>query len=139
MPFLLDTDICSASLKAPPGASIHTRLIQYSGQLYVSRLSCAELYALGYRANAKKLDEIDDLLNDFQILEFDDACAREYGRIHARLAERGQTGGRADLMIAATSVVNGLVLVTHDQDFRAIADSIPELRLDDWLTKTSSK
>lgn len=135
MPFLLDTDICSASLKAPPGASIHTRLSQYNGQLFVSRLSSAELYALGYRANAKKLDQIDDLLKDFEVLEFDEACARQYGQLHARLAERGRAGGRADLMIAATALVHGLVLVTHDQDFRAIVELVPELRLDDWLSK----
>jgi tRNA(fMet)-specific endonuclease VapC len=134
MPFLLDTVVCSASLKARPGARIHTRLSQYGGQLFVSRLSCAELYALGYRVNAKKLDEIDDLLYELEILEFDDACAREYGRIHARLAERGLTAGRADLMIAATALVHGLVQDTHDKDFHPVADVIPELRLDDWLT-----
>jgi tRNA(fMet)-specific endonuclease VapC len=134
MPFLLDTVICSAFFKAPPGARIHTQLIQYSGQLFVSRLSCAELYALGYRANAKKLEEIDDLLRDMEILEFDEACAREYGRIHARLAERGLSAGHADLMIAATAVEHGLVLVTHDKDFRRVTAALPELRLEDWLT-----
>lgn len=133
MPFLLDTVICSASLKAQPEAGIHSRLIQYGGQLSVSRLSCAELYALGYRTGAKKLEQIDDLLNELQILEFDEACAREFGRLYARLQERGQNAGRADLMIAATAVVNGLVLVTHDSDFKPIAQVIPELRLDDWL------
>jgi len=133
MPFLLDTVICSVSLKARPGARIHTRMRQYDGQIFVSRLTCAELYALGYRANAKKLAQVDDLINDFRILEFDDQCAREYGRIRARLAERGITTGRVDLMIAATSLVHGLVLVTHDNDFDSIADAIPELRLDDWL------
>jgi tRNA(fMet)-specific endonuclease VapC len=105
MPFLLDTVICSAYLKASPGASIQTRLTQYSGQLCVSRLSCAELYALGYRANAKKLGEIDELLNEMEILEFDEACAREYGWIHARLAERGLSVGSTDLMIAATAII----------------------------------
>jgi tRNA(fMet)-specific endonuclease VapC len=109
-------------------------LIQYGGQLRVSRLTCAELYALGCRANAKTLDEIDDMLNELDILEFDDQCAREYGRIHTRIAERGLTAGRADLMIAATALVHGLVLVTHDKDFDPIAAVVSELRLDDWLT-----
>lgn len=133
MPYLLDTSMCSASLKARPGARIHTRLAQLSGQLFVSRLSCAELYALGYRANAKQLDRIDDLLNELNILEFDDACAREYGRLHARIAERGLAAGRADLMIAATAVVHALVLVTHDKDFQLVATVVPELQLEDWL------
>lgn len=131
MPFMLDTSTCSASLKSRP--SVHSRLTQHGGQLFISRLSCAELYALGYRVNAKKLAEIDDFLNELEVLEFDDPCAREYGRTHARLAERGLAAGRADLMIAATALVHGLVLVTHDKDFKAIADILPNLHLDDWL------
>jgi tRNA(fMet)-specific endonuclease VapC len=133
MPLLLDTGICSTSLKAQPQAGIHSRLIQHGGQLSISRVSCAELYALGYRANAKKLGQIDDLLSELTVLEFDDLCAREYGRLHARLAERGQSAGQIDLMIAATALVHGLVLVTHDQDFSLIAGVVTELRLDDWL------
>ena len=133
MPFVLDTNICSRSLKAEPDSILHNRLIQYGGQLYVSRITCAELFALGYRTNAKKLAEIDDLLKDLNILEFDDACAREYGRLHARLAERGRAAGRADLMITATALVHGMTLVTHDSDFGSLAEAIPELRLEDWL------
>jgi tRNA(fMet)-specific endonuclease VapC len=88
---------------------------------------------LGYRTNAKKPEQIDDLLKDLKILEFDDACAREYGRLHARLTERGRSAGRADLMIAATVLVNRLVLVTHDSDFDPITEVITELSLEDWL------
>ncbi|HEX4147060.1 MAG TPA: type II toxin-antitoxin system VapC family toxin [Pirellulales bacterium] len=134
MPLLLDTVTCSAFLKARPEAGIHSRRIQHGGQLSISRLSCAELYALGYRANAKKLEQIDDLLSELTILEFDDLCAREYGRLYARLAQRGQSAGQVDLMIAATALVHCLVLVTHDKDFSLIANVITELGLDDWLT-----
>jgi tRNA(fMet)-specific endonuclease VapC len=134
MPLLLDTGICFAFLKAQPEAGIHSRLIQHGGQISTSRVSCAELYALGYRGGAKKLEQIDELLGELTILEFDDLAAREYGRLHARLAERGQSVGQVDLMIAATALVHGLVLVTHDQDFSLIANVITELRLDDWLT-----
>jgi tRNA(fMet)-specific endonuclease VapC len=128
---LLDTNVCSAALKKRP--EIHSRLIEYGGQLHVSRLTCAELYALGYRTNAKKIDELDDFLNDLIIVEFNDDCAREYGRIHATLAGRGLSAGRADLMIAATALVHGFILVTHDSDFLMLAGAIPRLRFDDWL------
>lgn len=89
-------------------------MIQYGGQLHVSRLTCAELYALGYRKNEKRVHEIDDFLGELSIVEFDDECAREFGRIHATLTARGMPMGRVDLMIAATAVVNGFILVTHD-------------------------
>jgi tRNA(fMet)-specific endonuclease VapC len=133
MPFVLDTVICSATLTVRPNSKVFGRMIQHGGQLYVSQITCAELYALGYRSGAKKLAQIDDLLLDLNILEFDDSCAREYGRLHARLAERGQAAGRADLMITATALVHGLTLVTHDSDFGSLTAAIPELQLEDWL------
>jgi tRNA(fMet)-specific endonuclease VapC len=131
MPFLLDTNICSAALKRQP--EIHTRLIQYGGQLHLSRLTCAELYALGYRKNAKRINEIDDFIDELNVVEFDEDCAREYGRIHAALAARGLSAGRADLMIAATALVHGFILVTHDSDFLTLVGALPQLRLADWL------
>ncbi len=108
-------------------------MLQYLGQLHASRITCAELYAHGYRSNANQLLQIETMLSDLKIMEFDNDCAREYGRLHARLADRGRKCGMADLMIAATALVHGLVLVTHDGDFSAFQDVIPELRLEDWL------
>ena len=134
MPFLLDTNVCSWSVKAPPGARILTLVSQYAGQLYASRVTCAELYAFGYQTNAKYLARIENQIDDLKILEFDEECAREYGRLHARLAERGHQGGRVDLMIAATAIVHGLPLVTYDGDFKTFQNVIPELRLEYWLS-----
>ena len=133
MGFLLDTNICSAALKQSQIAMVHSRLIQFGGQLFVSRLSCAELYALGYTASAKRLGEIDDLLNEFKILEFDDNCSREYGRLHAQLAGYGVAVSVVDLMIAATAIEHDLILVTHDKDFEPIARAVSGLRTIDWL------
>jgi predicted nucleic acid-binding protein len=59
--------------------------------------------------------------------------AREYGRIHPRHSERGLSTGRTDLMIAATAIKHGRVLVTHDKDFGLLTNALPELRLEDWL------
>ena len=78
MPFLLDTNVCSWSVKAPPGARILTQVSQYAGQLYVSRLTRAELYAFGYRTNAKHLLQIENQIDDLKVLEFDEDCARKY-------------------------------------------------------------
>lgn len=76
MPFLLDTNVCSAALKGPPGSRVQTLLLQHLGQLFVSRISCAELFAYGYRTNANQLLRIDRMLGDWKILEFDDECSR---------------------------------------------------------------
>ena len=133
MPFLLDTSTCSAHFKEKEQGSIFSRLIQHSGQLCVSRITCAELYALGYRRGQKGVEEVDDFLQHMQILEFDEECATTYGRIHSQLAAMGMGAQKADLMIAATAVAHGLVLVTRDRDFDLISRVVVELRLVDWL------
>ena len=55
MSFLLDTNIVSAYLKRPGGLT--HRFIQYSGRLYVSSVTLAELYvwAFGKANSASRL------------------------------------------------------------------------------------
>jgi tRNA(fMet)-specific endonuclease VapC len=77
------------------------------------------------------LQNIADLLNDVQVLDFDHACAEEFGKVRGSLLQRGISVPTADLMIAAVALVHNLTLVTHNTaDFQ----NIPGLRLDDWLT-----
>jgi hypothetical protein len=61
MSFLLDTDICSASMKGLPLVS--NRFIQYSGRLHISSVTLAELFAWALRAKAspKRLQSLLDL------------------------------------------------------------------------------
>lgn len=53
-------------------------------------------------------------LSPFKIAPFDSRCAEHYGRIRATLASRGKTIGPNDLLIAATALANGAVLVTRN-------------------------
>jgi predicted nucleic acid-binding protein len=47
MSFLLDTDICSASMKGLPAVS--NRFVQYSGRLHMSTVTLGELFAWASR------------------------------------------------------------------------------------------
>jgi tRNA(fMet)-specific endonuclease VapC len=133
MPFLLDTSTCSQHLKSGDDTPILARMVQHSGQLYVSRLTVAELYAFAFRGSAKRVREFDQFFDDMHILEFTDQCAREDGKTHAFLADRGIRIGAIDLMLASTAVVNELVLITHDRDFDHLKGVVPGLTIDDWL------
>ena len=73
----------------------------------------------------------EDLLPDVNVLQFDSDCAKEFGRVRGQLLQQGIPVSRMDLMIAAVALVHDLTLVTHNT---ADYQSIPELRLDDWLT-----
>ena len=129
MTHLLDTDICSAHMRRPGGLA--HRFIQ-CGRIAISSVSLAELYAGAYKRSpaTRLLALIADLLRDVIVLDFDSACAEEFGKIRGFLLQQGVHVATPDLMIASVALVHNLTLVTHNTaDFQYI----PGLRLDDWL------
>lgn len=131
MTHLLDTNICSAHMRRPGGLA--HRFFQYAGGLALSTVVLAELYSGAYKhpAPSRLLGLISDLLQEVAVLDFDAACAERFGRLQGGLLQHGTTIPVADLMIASVALVHDLTLVTHNTaDFQ----SIPSLRLDDWLT-----
>jgi tRNA(fMet)-specific endonuclease VapC len=131
MKFLLDTDICSAHMRRP--AKLTHRLIQYTGQVAISAVNLAELYAGAYKHSQtnRLLALIADLLQEINVLTFDVACAERFGQVRGTLLRQGVSIPSTDLMIASVALVHDLTLVTHNTtDYQ----SIPGLRLADWLT-----
>jgi tRNA(fMet)-specific endonuclease VapC len=131
MSHLLDTNICAAHFRRPGGMA--HRFIQYGGGLFVPTIVLGELYAGAYHIAdpTPLLEKISDLLNDVDVLDFDIACAEQFGMVRGRLLQHGISIPTADLMIAAVALVHNLTLVTNNTaDFQ----SVPGLRLDDWLT-----
>lgn len=131
MSHLLDTNICAAHFRRPGGLA--HRFVQYGGGLYVPTVVLGELYAGAYHVSnpAPLLQQIADLLTDVQVLDYDGACAEEFGKVRGRLLQQGVSVPTADLMIAAVALVHNLTLVTNNtSDFQ----NVPGLRLEDWLT-----
>ena len=130
MSFLLDTDICSAYLKAR--REIFGRFAQYSGGLFISTVTLAELWTWAGRAGAptSRSDQTKEFLETVHIVTVDEEIALACGIIRAGLLDRGITVPLPDLMIAATALTRDLTLVTHNvRDY----SSIPNLRIQDWL------
>lgn len=130
MTHLLDTNICSAHMRHPAGLA--HRFFQYAGGLTIATVVLAELYAGAYNHPnpPKLLALIADLLQEVTVLDFDSACAEQFGKLQGGLLHQGITVPVADLMIASVALVHNLTLVTHNTaDFQII----PGLRLDDWL------
>jgi tRNA(fMet)-specific endonuclease VapC len=131
MTFLLDTNICSAQMRQEGGLA--HRFFQHIGGLAISTVVLAELYAGAYHHPnpARLLRLIADLLRIVRILDFDPACAEQFGKVCGGLLRQGISVSTPDLMIASVALVHDLTLVTHNTaDFRFI----PDLRLVDWLT-----
>ena len=130
MSFVVDTDTCSAHLKG--NARVTNRFLQYTGGLYISVVTLGELFTWALRANAspKRLQALQDLLKDVFVLEVTDREARKFAEVRAGLFDKGLPAPDMDLLIAATALVHGFTLVTHN-----VADyaSIPSLNVVDWM------
>ncbi|MBQ6491771.1 MAG: type II toxin-antitoxin system VapC family toxin [Atopobiaceae bacterium] len=57
---------------------------------------------------------VDRFIAPLEVVPFDSRCAKFYGQIRQHLASRGMTIGPNDLLIAATALANGAVLVTRN-------------------------
>jgi tRNA(fMet)-specific endonuclease VapC len=128
MNFLLDT--CSAHMRRL--SQLAHRFIQHTGDLAIPTIVLSELHAGAHKHPnpARLLALIADLLQEVQVLDFDSACAEQFGQIRGILLQKGISVSRMDLLIAAVALVHNLTLVTHNT---ADYQSIPGLRLVDWL------
>ena len=130
MSFLLDTDICSASLKGD--RKVWQKCRQHKGQLHVSAVTAGVLFACTHRAKTSRARHqgLMDLLNEVIFHDVDRDVSLKFGEMRPDRLDRGQFTPEMDLLIAATTLVHGLTLVTHNvRDFA----SIPHLPLEDWL------
>ena len=77
----------------------------------------------------KRRVSINLLLQEYPALPWTADAADCYGDIAARLHQTGQTIGEMDTLIAAHSLAENLILVTHN---RRHFERIPGLKLEDW-------
>jgi tRNA(fMet)-specific endonuclease VapC len=129
MSFLIDTDTCSANLKA--NRAVKNRFLLHTGGIYISTITLGELYTWVLRAGAspKRIQSLQELLADVTVLDITQDVAQKFGEVRAGLFDRGLPAPDLDLLIAATALVHNFTLVTHNtQDFV----NVPGLRLTDW-------
>lgn len=129
--YLLDTNICIALLKGD--RRVATIFNQTFPQCYTSTIVTAELYK-GVRCSQRieeNLDRLNQLTELLTVEAFDDAAAREFGKIQQELRALGRPTGEFDMLIAAVARSRQDCLVTNNiRDFK----NIPHLQLEDWLT-----
>lgn len=132
MKYILDTNACVHCLRKKGSALVKVRLAaQSAGDIAVGAITAADLYygaarsanpAAGYAQTAA-------FTSQFTVLDVTEAVAAIYGTIRADLERAGTIIGPNDLLIAATALEHGLILVTHNtKEF----SRVPGLVLDDW-------
>lgn len=133
MKYLLDTDTCiryingrspkiRAKLPTIPRMDVGVSIITKAEMFYGSAKSQTP-----ERSRQKQLE----FLQTVQTVPFDETAAVIYGDIRAYLDKQGTPIGGNDLLIAASALANGLILVTHNvREF----GRVPGLKLEDWET-----
>ncbi len=72
---------------------------------------------------------VNNFIEPFEIVPFDDSAAKVYARIRADLERIGKPIGPNDLIVAATAIAQGATLVTHNtKEF----SRINSLKIVDW-------
>lgn len=83
------------------------------------------------RRVAENLARIDLMLDRVAFAPVDRLIAERFGDLKADLRHRGVTKSDADLLIAATALQLGAILVTNDRDL--LDGSIRELVVENWI------
>jgi predicted nucleic acid-binding protein len=103
-------------------------------RLFTSATTVGELFFGAHRlgGRAKLLQALDETIRDQfdAVLPYDEAAAREYGRVRSDLERNGTPIGDADTQIAAIALAHGLTVVTGN--VRHFGE-IPGLRVENWL------
>ena len=127
----LDTDICVFALKNR-FPSVQKR-VQASPphHIKISAIVKAELLFGAQQSQhpAHTSRIVEEFLRPFEIVPFCDRCAVSYAHIRSDVERRGVSIGPNDLLIAATTLANQGVLVTHNtKEYERISS----LTLQDW-------
>ena len=131
MGYLIDTDICSAHLRNTP--QVTRQFLRNPGCLSISVLTLGELLSWTLRAKSppRHQQSLVSFLADVTVVDVDHTIAIRFGEIRAQLLDQGQPVASVDLMIAATGLVHGMTVVTHNVGH---FQRVPGLIVEDWLS-----
>ena len=129
---MLDTNICIYIIKNRP-KSVKERFEEFKiGELCISSITVSELMYGAFKSEhtEKNLKALESFLLPFEIVEYDFAASKEYGKIRAYLEKKGKIIGNMDMQIAAHALALDVVLVSNNTKEFARVDL---LKLDNWV------
>ena len=131
-PVLLDTDTLSAILRRNPmvtnRAQDYLRLHECFTFSIITRYEI--LRGLKAKHAARQQAAFDRFCAASTIFPLSDAIVVQAAEIYADLYQRGELIGDADILIAATAIVEGHTLVTNNERH---FERIKELNIDNWI------
>ncbi len=132
MNYLLDTSICVEHLRNRSQIDQHLEKLPEETEVYLCSIVHAELWH-GFEKSQKLNDAeavLQQFLEKFDSLAFDDSCARIYGKIIRELERNGNIIGGNDLLISAIALANNLRVVTNNLSHFS---RVPGLQCEAWV------
>ena len=133
MNYLLDTNICIYIINKKPATVLKRIQSKRPDQVAISTITQAELeYGLARsRFPEGNRAALLQFLFPFQLLDFDQLAAVQYGTIRSNLESKGRPIGAMDLLIAAQAVSRNLILVTNNEkEFGRVEG----LKVENWVS-----
>ena len=126
--YLIDTDCVIHHLKGIRSVTAHIAQIKSQG-LALSIISYAELWEGAYfsREPSASHAKLDEFLSGVALLGVDEEIARQFGLLRGTLRKSGRIIGDFDLLIAATALRHGLILLSNN---RKHFENVPGLRIE---------
>lgn len=133
MSYLLDTNIVSGIINQNERVANKFRDLLFQKQaMFFSCITYFEILGglLAKNASSKQYRFERLCQNDLTIIYLPDRDILDRAaQIYAELRRAGTPVGTADILIAATAIARGLILVSHDSDMQRIRG----VTLEDWL------
>ncbi len=133
MKYLLDTNTCVYALNRTDEALAERLRSTRRSDLFLSSLSIAELL-FGARRSRRAVENVKRVarfVSPLGELHFDRLAAETYGFLRSDLAEAGRQFGPIDMLIAATALAHGMIVVTNNtREFQQAAG----LRVENWAS-----
>jgi len=131
MKYILDTNVCIGLLKGK-SSFLRTKIENIlTDHIIIPAIVRFELYYGAYKSSRREetLQKLNEFLTSFETIELDNHIAETAGKIRADIEKQGTPIGPYDLLIGASALYTGYVLVTHNtKEF----SRIPGLMIEDW-------
>ncbi len=129
--FTLDSDIVIEILRGNETVINKMESLPQETLINITGLTVYELYKGVLYIGSKKLEtDLEKFLQSVEVLQLDSYIERKAGEIYAYLKKKGEIISDADILIAATVLVNESVLVTNNEEhFKRIKG----LKIENWI------
>jgi len=132
MKYLLDTNICIYIIKKKPEEVIKRFLKMKPDSIGISSITVSELY-YGVAKSSKPNENtiaLEQFILPLTVINYNKEDSIAYGKLRARLEQKGKLIGAMDMLIAAQALSRDLILVTNNgREFK----KIEELSTENWI------